>query len=195
MAKTNSHSHHCHNMIWTIKIQITLQSKSQYPNINMINGNTREYITAKLLYNLNYTRITSQHVKNKRCSMQLLTQKWIISRAFILRRTRYDWRIIWENTNVSVMFLFCLIVTVLTSCSGSGHVCFKGVVVADIQVTSCHLCKPWDEFHEGWEGGSFTWVTVPAFQHDGVPVLLAGSKKVTKCFSIAYTTFVAVTVM
>ena len=64
--------------------------------------------------------------------------------AFIFRgafHSNYDWRIAQENTNVIVMFLFCLIVTVLFTCGGSGYVYFKGVVVADIQVACYLLCK------------------------------------------------------
>ena len=59
----------------------------------------------------------------------------------------YNWRIVQGNTNICVMF--CLSVTVLSTCGSSGRVCFKGVVVTDIQVTGCHLCKPRDGVHEG----------------------------------------------
>ena len=108
------------------------------------------------------------------CSMHKLSQKWIITAAFIFRgalHIYFNWGVVQGNTDTSVAFLFCLYMTVFSTWGGSGYVCFKGVVVTDVQVTSCHLCKPWDGVREGWKGGSFIWVTVPAFEHNGIPVV------------------------
>ena len=135
-------------------------------------------------------RMKFQQVKNKRHSMQL-SHRCVIMGASIFRRALHihlSWRIIQENANISVKFLFCWIITIRSIC---GDVCFKGVVVTDVQVTSCLLCKPWDEVDEGWEGGSFLGVTVPAFEHDGIPVLPAESKCTTCSYSTQFCCYVS----
>ena len=109
-----------------------------------------------------------------------LSHKWIFNETSIFRGALYidyNWRIVQRNTNVCVMLLFGLYVTKLFTFGSGGDVCFKGIVVTDIQVASCLLCKPRNEFYEDWEGRSFIWVTVPAFEHDGVPVLSADDEE------------------
>ena len=78
---------------------------------------------------------------------------------------------LWKHKPIQWLVCWILIVALYLSLLSVFIGC-KGVVVANIQVTSYRLCKPRNWAHKAWEGRSLSWFTVPAFEHDGVPMVI-----------------------